>query len=86
MARRITFFSLFLSIVFGLVIGVYKYPVFTCILFHVIFFILVIFSYRIFLIFEKLGVLMYESYIRQWIEKISNIKEKADELQKPAGK
>lgn len=81
MARRITFFSLFLSIVFGLIIKIYNYPVLTCILFHVIFFILVIFSYRIYLIFEKLGVFLYETYIRQWIEKIKNVKEKAEELQ-----
>lgn len=78
MARRITFFSLFLSIVFGLISGIYKYSWVTSFFFHVIFFILVIFSYRIYLVFEKLGVYLYETYFKQFLQELKKLKEKIE--------
>lgn len=75
MKYRITFFSLFLSIVTGLIIGVYRYPFLTAFLFCLTFFLLVIFSYRIYLLFEKLGVFVYEKYLKKAIDSYRKTKE-----------
>lgn len=75
MKYRITWFALFLSIVFGLIVGVYKYSFLTNVLYYIIFFVLVIFSYRIYLIFERLGVFLYEKYFKKIYENVKKTKE-----------
>lgn len=79
MKYRIFFFSVFLSIVIGLVAGIYNYPLFTAIVFYITFFFLVIFSYRIYLIFEKLGVFLYDSYFKKIYQEFKKTKEKIQE-------
>lgn len=70
MKYRVTFFSFFLSLVVSLIAGCYKYSLVTNILFYFSFFFLVLFSYRIYLLFERLGVFLYEKYIKKIIEEI----------------
>lgn len=79
MKHRITFFTLFLSVVLGLIIGVYKYSFMTNVFYYVTFFFVVIFSYRIYLIFEKLGVFLYENYFKSIIEEIKSGKKTIQE-------
>lgn len=79
MKHRITYFSLFLSVVMGLIVGVYKFPLMTNILFFITFFFLVIFSYRIYLLIEKLGVYLHEKYFRKIFENIKKAKETIQE-------
>lgn len=79
MAYRITFFSMFLSIILGLICGAWHYPLVTSILFHFVFFLITILSYRIYLVIEKLGVFLYETYFKKIIENFTKIKEKIQE-------
>ena len=79
MKHRITYFSLFLSLVIGLIVGVYRFSLMTNVLFFITFFFLVIFSYRIYLIFERLGVYLYEKHFKKIIENFKKAKEKIQE-------
>ncbi len=79
MKHRVTFFTLFLSVVLGLLIGVYKYSLMTNVFYYFTFFFVVIFSYRIYLIIEKLGVYLYEAYIKKFIETVKAGKETIEE-------
>ena len=79
MAHRITYFSMFLSIILGILAGAWNYPIVTSILFHFLFFIIVILSYRIYLVIEKMGVFLYETYFEKVFKEIKKTKEKIQE-------
>lgn len=79
MAHRITYFTMFLSILLGLICGVWHYPLLTAVLFHLVFFLIVILSYRIYLVIEKLGVFLYETYFKKIFEELKKAKEKIQE-------
>ena len=79
MAHRITFFCMFLSIILGIVCGAWNYPMITSILFHFVFFLITILSYRIYLVIEKMGVFLYETYFKKVFEEFKKTKEKIQE-------
>jgi hypothetical protein len=76
---RVTFFSLFLSLVLWLIVGGYHYSALSSGLYFITFFFVVIFSYRIYLLIEKLGVFLYEKHFKKIIE---NVKRTKEEIQK----
>jgi uncharacterized membrane protein YoaK (UPF0700 family) len=79
MAHRITYFSMFLSIILGIICGAWHYPMVTSILFHFVFFLITILSYRIYLVIEKLGVFLYETYFEKVFKEFKKTKEKIQE-------
>ena len=75
MKHRITYFSLFLSLVIGLLIGIFHYSLLVQVLFYLLFFMFVIFSYRFYLLIEKMGVYLYEKHFRKIYENFKKTKE-----------
>ena len=75
MKHRITYFSLFLSLVIGLLIGIFHYSLLVQVLFYLLFFMLVIFSYRFYLLIEKMGVYLHEKYFKKIFENLKTTKE-----------
>lgn len=79
MKHRITYFTLFLSLVLGLIVGVYRYSFITQLMYYLLFFVIVLFSYRLYLLFEKLGVFLYETYFKKIIIEIKKTKNQIEE-------
>lgn len=79
MKHRITYFTLFLSLVLGLIVGVYRYSFITQLMYYLLFFVIVLFSYRLYLLFEKLGVFLYETYFKKIIIEIKKTKNQIKE-------
>lgn len=79
MDKRFFYYSIFFTILIGLITGIQYLSFFIIFMYFIVFWLFMIFSFKIYLLFEKGWCYLYEKYFKELFTNIKKTKENIQE-------